>query len=426
MPDPATSAALQGSAIESPYAWTRLAVGVLLMALGGCGMYSVTVVLPLIQAEFGVSRSEASLPYTALMVGFTIGGIFMGRLSDRFGVMPPVLAGGLFLGLGFAAAGSSQSLLQFTLAHGLLIGLLGTSASFAPLVADISHWFYRRRGLAVSICISGNYLAGAFWPPVMQHFFETVGWRAAYIGAGAFCVAVMLPLALVLRRRAPIADEPPVDLDTTLRPEQSRAALPLGFSPLTLQALLIAAGVCCCAAMSMPQVHIVAYCGDLGFAAARGAEMLALMLGFGIVSRIGSGWIADRIGGLRTLLLGSTLQVVALALFLPFDGLASLYVVSIMFGLFQGGIVPMYALIVRDYFPAREAGSRVSMVLMATIFGMALGGWLSGAIFDLTGSYRAAFLNGIGWNLVNIAIVVMLLRRATRQELPARPVAQPA
>ncbi len=426
MPDPATSAAPQGSAIESPYAWTRLAVGVLLMALGGCGMYSVTVVLPLIQAEFGVSRSEASLPYTALMVGFTIGGIFMGRLSDRFGVMPPVLAGGLFLGLGFAAAGSAQSLLQFTLAHGLLIGLLGTSASFAPLVADISHWFDRRRGLAVTICISGNYLAGVFWPPVMQHFFETVGWRAAYIGAGAFCVAVMLPLALVLRRRAPIADEPPVDLDTTLRPEQSRAALPLGFSPLTLQALLIAAGVCCCVAMSMPQVHIVAYCGDLGFAAARGAEMLALMLGFGIVSRIGSGWIADRIGGLRTLLLGSTLQVVALALFLPFDGLASLYVVSIMFGLFQGGIVPMYALIVRDYFPAREAGSRVSMVLMATIFGMALGGWLSGAIFDLTGSYRAAFLNGIGWNLVNIAIVVMLLRRAMRQELPARPVAQPA
>ena len=414
MPDSANLSVIRDPAIESPYAWTRLAVAVLLMALGGCGMYSVTVVLPLIQAEFGISRSEASLPYTALMVGFTIGGLFMGRLSDRFGVMPPVLAGGLFLGLGFAAAGFSQSLLQFTLAQGLLIGLLGTSASFAPLVADISHWFDRRRGLAVTICISGNYLAGAFWPPVMQHFFETVGWRTAYVGAGAFCVALMLPLALVLRRRAPIVHEPAVDLDTTPTPAQSRAALPLGLSPAVLQTLLIIAGVSCCVAMSMPQVHIVAYCGDLGFAAARGAEMLALMLGFGIVSRIGSGWIADRIGGLRTLLLGSVLQSIALALFLPFDGLASLYVVSIMFGLFQGGIVPMYALIVRDYFPASQAGSRVSMVLMATIFGMALGGWLSGAIFDLTGSYRAAFLNGMAWNLVNIAIVVTLLRRSIR------------
>lgn len=405
---------LRDPAIESPYAWTRLVVAVLLMGLGGCGMYSVTVVLPLIQQEFGVSRSDASLPYTALMVGFTIGGIFMGRLSDRFGVMSPVIGGALCLGVGLLAAGSSQSLLQFTLAHGLLIGLLGTSASFAPLVADISHWFDRRRGIAVTICISGNYLAGSFWPPVMQHFFETVGWRTAYIGAGAFCVAVMLPLALVLRRRPPIAHEPAAGLDSTLRPGQGRAARPLGFSPLALQALLIAAGVSCCVAMSMPQVHIVAYCGDLGFAAARGAEMLALMLGFGIVSRIGSGWIADRIGGLRTLLLGSTLQAVALALFLPFDSLASLYVVSIMFGLFQGGIVPMYALIVRDYFPATEAGSRVSMVLMATVFGMALGGWLSGAIFDLTGSYHAAFLNGIGWNMVNIAIAVLLLRRSMR------------
>ena len=387
------------------------------MGLGGCGMYSVTVVLPIIQAEFGVSRSAASLPYTATMVGFTIGGILMGRLSDRFGVMLPVLGGALCLGLGLAAAGSAQTLLQFTLAHGLIIGFLGTSASFAPLVADISHWFTRRRGLAVTICVSGNYVAGAFWPPVMQHFFDSVGWRAAYFGAGAFCVVAMLPLALVLRRRAPISHEPePMPASGASAVASAR---PLGFSPGVLQALLVAAGVSCCAAMSMPQVHIVAYCGDLGFAAARGAEMLSLMLGCGIVSRVGSGWIADRIGGLRTLLLGSVLQIIALSLFLPFDSLASLYVVSALFGLFQGGIVPMYALIVRDYFPASEAGSRVSLVLMATVFGMALGGWMSGAIFDLTGSYRAAFIQGIGWNVVNLAIVIVLLARASR---PGNPI----
>jgi MFS family permease len=164
--------------------------------------------------------------------------------------------------------------------------------------------------------------------------------------------------------------------------------------------------------MSMPQVHIVAYCGDLGFPAARGAEMLSVMLGFGIVSRLASGWICDRIGGLRTLLLGSGLQGVALLLFLPFDNLTSLYVVSAMFGLFQGGIVPAYAIIVREYFPPAEAGAKVALVITCTLLGMALGGWMSGAVFDLTGSYRAAFLNGIGWNLLNLSIAFWLLRRS--------------
>jgi MFS family permease len=161
--------------------------------------------------------------------------------------------------------------------------------------------------------------------------------------------------------------------------------------------------------MSMPQVHMVAYCGDLGYGAARGAEMLSIMLGTGVVSRRASGFIADRIGGVGTLMLGSTLQCLALFLYLPFDGLVSLYVIAAVFGLSQGGIVPSYALIVREYFPAREAGARVSLVLMATVLGMALGGWLSGEIYDLTGTYEAAFLNGIGWNLLNMAIAFWLL-----------------
>lgn len=185
----------------------------------------------------------------------------------------------------------------------------------------------------------------------------------------------------------------------------------MGMSPNTVQVLLCIAGVSCCVAMSMPQVHIVAYCGDLGFGAARGAEMLALMLGLGVVSRLVSGWVSDRIGGLRTLLLGSILQGVALLMFLPATGLVPLYVVSGMFGLFQGGIVPSYALIVREHFSPKEAGARVGTVLMATLFGMALGGWMSGKAFDLTGSYHAAFLNGIGWNLLNLTIALFLLSR---------------
>ena len=394
-------------AAESRYAWMRLVAALLLSTIGTVGMWSVVVALPPVQAEFGVARAEASLPFTLTMIGFGLGGILMGRLADRFGVIVPVVAGTIALGLGYVAAGLATSLWQFTLVHGLLIGFLGSSAVFGPLLADTSLWFTRRRGIAVAIFASGNYLAGTIWSPILQQFIESVGWRQTHIGIGLFCVASMLPLALALRRRPPIAQ---------LAPASSRAASwsprPLGLSPGALQAMLVVAGLACCVAMSMPQVHIVAYCGDLGYGAARGAEMLSLMLGFGVVSRLVSGWICDRIGGLRTLLLGSGLQGIALLLFLPFDGLVSLYVISALFGLFQGGIVPTYAIIVREHFSPDEAGARIGTVLMANLFGMALGGWMAGAAFDLAGSYQAAFVNGILWSLLNVSIAVWLLRRA--------------
>lgn len=392
---------------ESTYAWMRLAASLVLMTIGGSGMYAVAVALPPVQAEFGVARSDASLPYALTMIGFGLGGILMGKLADRFGVMVPVLIGAVCLGLGFIAAGASQTLLQFALIQGLVIGLMGTSATFAPLVADTSLWFTRRRGIAVAICASGNYMAGAIWPPILQGYFDSIGWRATFTGFGYFCLATAIPLAFVLRRRPPVLDLP-VASGAHPAPEAKQ----LGLRSATLLTLLCMAGVSCCVAMSMPQVHIVAYCGDLGFAAARGAEMLSVMLGFGIVSRLASGWICDRIGGLKTLLLGSALQGVALVLFLPFDSLASLYVVSALFGLFQGGIVPSYAIIVREYFPARVAGTYTGIVLMCTLLGMALGGWMTGLIFDLTGSYKTAFVNGIAWNLLNLTIAAFLLRRS--------------
>jgi MFS family permease len=396
-------------AIESPYAWGRLVMSLVLMTIGGSGMYAVTVVLPHMQRDFGIARGDASLPYTLTMIGFGVGGIVMGRLSDRFGVMVPVMIGAVGLGVGFIGAGLAPGPVLFGLMQGLFIGLLGTSATFAPLVADTTRWFDRRRGIALAICMSGNYTAGAAWPPVMQYFIDTVGWRQTYVGMGIFCVVSMLPLALFLRRRPPVQETAVAAVNAVPSTVSER---PLGMSPNVLLGLLCVAGVSCCVAMSMPQVHIVAYCGDLGFGAARGAEMLSLMLGMGVVSRLVSGWISDRIGGLRTLLLGSLLQGVALLMFLPSEGLVSLYLVSGMFGLFQGGIVPAYALIVREYFPPDQAGARTGTVLMATLLGMALGGWMSGAVFDLTGSYHAAFLNGIAWNFLNLAIVGSLVWRA--------------
>jgi MFS family permease len=392
---------------DSRYAWARLAVVLLLMTIGSGAMYVIAVVLPAVQAEFGATRAEASLPYTLMMVGFGVGGIAMGRLADRVGVMRVVLVGAAGLGIGFVAAAQASSLTAFALLHGVLLGALGSSATFAPLVADTSLWFERRRGIAVAICASGNYAAGALWPPIVQHFVESVGWRATYTGLGIFCVLTMAPLALALRQRPPALNSAATRHNANAMP----SSRPFGWSPNQAQALLCIAGVACCVAMAMPQVHIVAYCGDLGWGAARGAEMLSLMLACGIVSRLVSGWICDRIGGLRTLLLGSVLQGLALLLFIPFDGLLSLYIVSALFGLFQGGIVPSYAIIVREHFEAKEAGARVGAVLMATLLGMALGGWMSGKIFDLTGSYHAAFVNGVGWNLLNLAVVLLLTAR---------------
>jgi MFS family permease len=390
---------------DSPYAAMRLFITMILMIVGASGMYVVAVVLPAVQAEFGVERGMASVPYTLTMIGVGVGGVLMGRLADRAGIMKPLMLGGACLGGGFVAAALAPNIWAFMAAHCILIGLLGTSATFSPLVADTSLWFVKRRGIAVAVCASGNYLGGAIWPPVVQHFVEAVGWRQTYIGLGILCTAVMCSLALLMRARPPV----PASGAGSARP--GAGSRPFGLSVGAAQLLLCVAGVACCVAMAMPQVHIVAYCGDLGYGPARGAQMLSLMLACGVVSRLVSGAICDRIGGLRTLLLGSVLQGISLLLFLPFDGLASLYVISALFGLFQGGIVPSYAIIVREYFPAAEAGQRVGAVIMCTMLGMALGGWMSGKIFDLTGSYHAAFANGIGWNLLNLAIALLLLTR---------------
>ena len=393
--------------IDSPHAWRRLAASLAVGSIGCVGFWSYVVSLPAVQAGFGATRAEASLPYTLTMVGFAFGGIAMGWLSDRRGVFAALLTGALVTGAAYLAAAMSQTLLQFAIAQAFLG--IGASACFAPLMSDISHWFERRRGLAVTIVSSGNYVAGTLWPPIIEAVIEKEGWRTAHVGMGIICLAVILPLALLMRRKPPSS----ATAMTAPRPRQGTIALPPG----GLLALLAFAGFACCVAMSMPQVHLVAYCADLGYGPARGAQMMSLMLALGIVSRVLSGLVADRVGGLLTLLVGSGAQALALFLYTAFDSLTSLILISALFGLFQGGIIPMYAVIVREYFPAARAGAHMGIIIMATLFGMAFGGWLSGAIFDLTGSYRAAFFNGLLWNLFNLAVVAMVLFR--RRPAPA-------
>lgn len=390
-------------AVDGRQAMLRLMISVVAGMVTSIGMWAVVLVLPQVQAEFGLGRGDASIGYTAAMVGFGLGNLLLGRFVDRFGIAPVLAGAGATLAIGFGLGSLTQGIVQFS-ALQFVIGV-ATAAGFGPLIADISHWFMRRRGIAVAAAASGNYLAGAVWPVLLKGVLENDGWRAAFVIIAIACVAILMPVAYALRHR------PPEHAFNMAASAAGAAAASTGISPPVLQGLLAVAGIGCCVAMAMPQVHIVAYCSDLGYGVASGAQMLSVMLTGGIVSRLISGLVADRIGGVKTLLIGSTLQCLALFLYIPFDGLASLYMVSLVFGLSQGGIVPSYAIIVREYLPAREAGRRVGLVIMATVAGMAIGGWMSGWIYDVTGSYQAAFLNGIAWNLLNIAIMLTILMR---------------
>jgi len=393
--------------VDSRYAWWRLAASVTLSTLGAVGMWGVVVVFPAVQAEFQATRAEVSFAYTTTMLGFGAGSMVLGHLIDRYGAFATMVLATLLLAAGYAGGALAPNLMFFAIVQGALIGF-GSAAAFIPLVADTSHWFAKRRGLAMAICASGNYLGGAIWPKVIDILDRQYDWRTTYFVVAAVCLTAMLPTCLMLRPRLPVVK----GATAAVAPYSSRA---LGLSPNALQGWLAVAGVGCCVAMSMPQVHIVAYCVDLGYGTTRGAEMLSIMTAFGIVSRVASGWLADRVGGIKTLLLGSTLQAVALLGYLVSDTLVSLYLVSALFGLFQGGIVPSYGVIVREYFPPKEAGARMGIAVSATIVGMALGGWMGGALFDLTGSYHAAFINGIAWNALNGAVVWWLLIRQNRR-----------
>ena len=392
------------------YPLLRLFASLIIMTIGATGMYAVILSLKPILVEFESSRAAASLPYAFTMIGYGLVGILMGKISDRFGVFWPVLFAGFMLSAGFAIASIADNLLQLCIIQAVMIGLLGSGATFAPLVADTSHWFTHRRGIAVGIVISGNYLAGAIWPPIIQDMIDAANWRTAYTTLAVITVSILPILSFILYRR------PNIEHAEITSDSNGISGRPLGFAPNTLQCVICFAGIGCCIAMSVPQVHIIPYVTDLNFEARHGANMLAIMLGCGVVSRIVSGVICDRIGGLNTLLLGSALQLVVLILYLPFDSLTALYTLAALFGLSQGGIVPSYTIIVRTFFKAKDAGWRIGMALFFTMLGMAVGGWLAGALYDLTGSYELAFINAIGFNIANLAIAGMLRQRLTKSK----------
>ena len=395
--------------VDTQYSWQRLFVALVIGLVANAGMWAVVVIMPAVEAEFALTRAEASMPYTLSMLGYGLGNFVIGRWVDRVGIATALMGASFGIAISLFAATLASDIGVLAAVH-FILGLFA-AVGFAPLMSDISHWFVKWRGTAMALVASANYLSGAVWPTALAGVLAQDGWRAAYLTLAVITVVVVFPLAMLLRRRVPEVAVG-VMLEATLMQRNG------GLSPVRLQIYLGCAGIACCVAMSMPQVHIVSYCVGLGYGPVAGAEMLSLMLFGGVLSRIAFGLLSDRLGGVRTLLFGSALQCLGLAFFLPYDGLVSLYMVSLIFGLSQGGIVPSYALIVREYMPAKEAGARVGFVLMMTIWGMALGGWMSGWIYDVSGSYEMAFLNGIAWNLINIGLVLALFFRKPAQRLP--------
>ena len=379
--------------------------------VANAGMWAVVVIMPAVEAEFALTRAETSLPYMLSMLGYGLGNFIIGRWVDRVGIATALIGASFGIAVSFFAATQASDIGVLAAVH-FILGLFA-AVGFAPLMSDISHWFLKWRGTAMALVASANYLSGAVWPTVLAGVLAQSGWRAVYLTLAVITAVVVPFLAMLLRRQVP-------DAAVGATVETISNSANISMSPARLQICLGLAGVACCVAMSMPQVHIVSYCVGLGYGPVAGAEMLALMLFGGVLSRIFFGLLSDRLGGVRTLLLGSALQCLGLAFYLPYDGLVSLYTVSLIFGLSQGGIVPSYALIVREYMPAKEAGARVGFVLMMTIWGMALGGWMSGWIYDVSGSYQMAFLNGIMWNLINIGLVVALF---FRKPAPHHPIA---
>ncbi|MDG2474354.1 MAG: MFS transporter [Paracoccaceae bacterium] len=394
---------------DSRDSWARLFVIFLIASVGNVGMWSIVTVMPTIESEFLLDRSQASLPYTTTMIGFAIGNWFFGRLLDRFGLFYILLGATFLITTGFFVATFSTNILLFSIIQ-FFLGM-GTAGSFAPLISDISHWFKKYRGIAVAIVASANYFSGAVSSLILVEMLNSSGWRFVYLILGLSCLVIVIPLGWVLHRK-----EIRINIGHNLTKVEYISSIKI--SHLTY--LLGFAGISCCVAMSMPQVHIVSYCVGLGFGNIVGGQMLSLMLVGGVFSRLIFGLVADKLGGIKTLIIGSILQCLALLLYLPFDSLVSLYTVSFLFGLSQGGIVPSYAIVIREFMPEDQAGGKIGFVIMATIIGMAFGGLLSGWIFDLTGSYNAAFVNGIFWNCLNFGVIIFVFFNSKKVFLPIK------
>lgn len=393
--------------IEGPRSWHAAILTVILLSVGFGAPLLVVVALRQMQSDMGTDRSVVALASALVWIGNAIGGVLMGRLAVSIGMRWTAGIGVLSVAGGLALSSLGQ-VWAIYVGHGLLIGFLGLGALYAPLTVFVSHWFDRRRGTALALVASGQYVAGMIWPSVIEQGIARFGWSLMMLAYGALVLAT-LPLVLFLR-------QPPESRTVGHAvTDPARSSTVLGLPPNLVMAILCFAGFFCCVPMALPASHLVAFCGDIGIPASHGAAMLSVMLTCAFISRQVWGMVADRIGGLRTILTGSAAQMLTLASFLMTRSEIGLFVVAGAYGLGFSGLIPAYAVAVRDLFPSREASWRIPTVLMFLMSGMAFGSWFGGKLFDMFMSYRMAFTIGVGFNAIHFLIVLFLVSRLTRQ-----------
>jgi MFS family permease len=403
------------ASVETRTSWVvALAALVALSVSYGAPLATVVALKP-IAAEFGAPRSAPALAVALTFIGAGCGGIAMGWVAERIGVRAVVMFGGLMIGAGLTIS-SMGGLTQLYVSNFLLVGLLGAAGMFAPLMTYVSRWFDRRRGTAIALISAGQYVAGALWPALFQLGIDRIGWRGTMLAYAVLVVVVIVPLAIIFLRR------PPDDALTFGGvPVGPRVGEPvLGLPPNLVLAALAFATFCCCVTMSMPMAHMVAFCSDIGIGPTQGAAMLSVLLGSAFFARQFWGWLADRVGGLRTILWASAAQAVAMTGFLVTQNEIGLFSISVAFGFGFGGLIPGYVLAVRELFPASEASWRIPTMLFPGSLGMAAGGWLAGVMYDHFAFYAPAFAVGVVFNLVNLVVIgTLIARRPPMQLTPA-------
>ncbi len=393
----------------------------LIMLIGGGGLFALVVTLKPIASELSWPRVIPSLGYSLQFFGGGIGGIAMGYWLDRRGIAGPATLSGLMIGLGSIATSFVNHEWQFYLIWGVMMGLLGQSTLFTPLITNVMKWFAVGSGGAVGIVASGQSLAGVVWPPVFRHLNETIGWREMFLWYGVFAICTMVPLSLLLHRKLDnglSSQHVSATHEEKVKPIQASSEHCLGLSMAQLQILLSAAIIGCCIAMSLPLAHLIAYATDVGFSTVRAAEMLSLMLLASFLSRgFLVGILTSWLGGLRALFVFSAVQATMLAGFTLVDTLTGFYVIAVIYGLGYGGLTPCYPVIIREYMPDNQVGTQTGIVIFSGTIGMAIGGWLGGFAYDVANTYEPAFLIGVAFNVINLGIIALLVARSAPQKI---------
>jgi MFS family permease len=406
------SAASPAASIESRESWIAAAIVLGLLSISyGSPLLAVVGLKPMTE-DLDTTRQLMALAFALTWLGTGLGGIVMGQVAERFGIRRTVIFGAVMIALGLAIS-ASGGIWAILVGHALFVGVFGNGSLYPPLLVYVSRWFDRRRGTALALISSGQYVSGMIWPTLFEHAMSAYGWRVTMV-AFAVVVAIIVPVAALFLQRSP---EPPAAFGFG---DAGTRRTVLGMRPNVVQAILCIAGFACCVPMAIPQGHLVAFCSDVGIAAAQGAAMLSVLQGTAFVSRVLWGWMADRIGGLRTVLIGSACQALAIAAFLTTEDEVGLFAISAAYGLGFSGIIPAYIVAIRELYPSREASWRVPTLLFVGMGGMAVGSWFAGALYDYFGFYAPAFAIGVLFNLANLVLVgFLVLRQRWGGALPA-------